>query len=238
MERYNIIYKTTNLITGKSYIGSHSTNRIDDGYLGSGSRILSSIKKYGRKNFKREIIKYCDSIIEARLLEEKFIKEYNTLSPKGYNISETGGMGLYGGTHSLETREKLRKSHTGRKRDFSEDHKKRLSESSKNWHETIGMSKDTKEKISSKLRGKKHSDESIENYKRGNANKNLGRNPSPETISKIKKKLEGRFITPEWKDRISEGSRNSRVVCEFCGKEIPLNVYNRVHGKKCKSRDV
>lgn len=39
-----IIYKTTNLITGKCYIGQHYTDA-DDGYLGSGILILLSIKK-------------------------------------------------------------------------------------------------------------------------------------------------------------------------------------------------
>jgi len=50
------LYITTNLINGKQYVGDHSTNKIYDTYLGSGSGILNAIKKYGKENFKREIL--------------------------------------------------------------------------------------------------------------------------------------------------------------------------------------
>lgn len=43
---YYIIYKTTNLINGKTYIGRHKTIKIDDGYLGSGTIFLKALKKY------------------------------------------------------------------------------------------------------------------------------------------------------------------------------------------------
>jgi hypothetical protein len=42
------IYKTTNLLNGKYYIGMHVTNQIDDGYLGSGKYLNNAIKKYGK----------------------------------------------------------------------------------------------------------------------------------------------------------------------------------------------
>lgn len=57
-KKYNFIYKTTNNITGKYYYGMHSTNNIDDGYLGSGKRLRYSINKYGKDNHIIEIIEF------------------------------------------------------------------------------------------------------------------------------------------------------------------------------------
>lgn len=60
-KKYHYLYKTTNLINKKYYYGIHSTNNMDDGYLGSGSYLRNSIYKYGKDNFKREIIKMFDN---------------------------------------------------------------------------------------------------------------------------------------------------------------------------------
>ena len=174
MEKYHFVYITTNLKTSSRYVGSHSTYNIDDGYMGSGEYLKKSIKKYGKENFKREILKPCKCESEARLLEEYYIKMYNTLYPKGYNISPTGGMGNYGGTHSEETRKKLSIAHKGKKRIFTEEHKKKLSLAGKKWHELIGISDETRKKMSKNRSGIKISEESRENYRKGNKNKNLG----------------------------------------------------------------
>jgi len=58
-KKYHFIYKTTNTITGRYYYGMHSTDNLDDGYLGSGRRLRYSINKYGRDVHQREIIEFC-----------------------------------------------------------------------------------------------------------------------------------------------------------------------------------
>ena len=54
------VYKTTNLINNKIYIGQHITNNLDDGYLGSGKNLKHDIKKYGKENFTISVIEECD----------------------------------------------------------------------------------------------------------------------------------------------------------------------------------
>lgn len=74
-EKYHYLYKTTNLINNKYYYGLHSTSNMNDGYLGSGTYLRSSIRKYGKNNFKREIIKMFDNREELILAEEELITD-------------------------------------------------------------------------------------------------------------------------------------------------------------------
>jgi len=116
-------YITINIITGKQYVGTHSTDNVDDDYLGSGVAILDAIKSYGKKNFKRRVLCNHDSLEEAQRCEEKYIKEYNTLAPNGYNLSPTGGL-RYNGKHSEETKERMSRKKKGKK--FTKEHKDKL----------------------------------------------------------------------------------------------------------------
>ncbi len=89
---FYILYKTTNKVNGKYYIGIHRTDNIDDGYMGSGKLLRSAIKKYGIENFDREIIKYCNSLEELVDEERKIVNEDFVLDKSTYNM-EIGGSG-------------------------------------------------------------------------------------------------------------------------------------------------
>ncbi|NJO89829.1 MAG: hypothetical protein HC831_13445 [Chloroflexia bacterium] len=67
-------------------------------------------------------------------------------------------MGPYGGTPSKHTREKLSKAHTGKKRIFSEEHKRKLSAATKKWHAEVSHSEETRKRMSEKNRGWKASE--------------------------------------------------------------------------------
>lgn len=86
------IYLTTNLINNKKYIGQH-TGKLNDSYLGSGVHFLRAVKKYGKENFKKEILEICKTQEELDLAEKKWIKKYNAILDENfYNIAE-GGLG-------------------------------------------------------------------------------------------------------------------------------------------------
>jgi hypothetical protein len=100
------IYKTTNLINGKIYIGKHKAENINDDYLGSGKHLGHAIEKYGIENFKKEIIFVFDNEAEmnakeAELVTEEFVKE-----DTNYNLCP-GGKGGWGyiNSNSLNTYE-------------------------------------------------------------------------------------------------------------------------------------
>jgi group I intron endonuclease len=99
-------YITTNEINGKQYVGMSTKNR--DSYKGSGILLHKAMKKYGKENFKKEILCECDTIEQAYENEGLFIKQYNTLDPNGYNLSPMGGLGLPGSwKHNKETKKKI-----------------------------------------------------------------------------------------------------------------------------------
>lgn len=89
---YYLIYKTTNKINGKYYIGMHKTNDLDDGYLGSGTYFSRALKKYGIENFEREILEFCNSEEEMHKAEARYITEDVVNDKNSYNI-KLGGKG-------------------------------------------------------------------------------------------------------------------------------------------------
>lgn len=87
-EMIGFIYKTTCLVNGKIYIGKHEGD-CNDNYLGSGELFLKAVRKYGRKNFKREILRHCNTLHELKIWEHVFIKKYHSQNPEiGYNIAD------------------------------------------------------------------------------------------------------------------------------------------------------
>lgn len=89
---FYIIYKTTNLVNGKFYIGKHQTTILNDGYMGSGKLLRRAIKKYGVDNFNTEILYSCKTEKEMNTLEKILVVPDPDLN---YNLCP-GGHGGFG----------------------------------------------------------------------------------------------------------------------------------------------
>ena len=84
-----IIYIITNLINNKQYVGK-TTKSLKLRWRRHCSRkhtaISKAIIKYGKENFKIEVLEYTTSLEELNNLEIEWINKKNTLSPNGYNL--------------------------------------------------------------------------------------------------------------------------------------------------------
>lgn len=162
------IYKITNKIDGKVYIGQTQVN--DPYYFGGGKLIRRAVKKHGRDNFTKEILEECSSKEELDNKEIYWIEYYNSRDlTVGYNLARGGdGGNRNGGKLTEESRKRIsegrkdkntgkRPKETGRKisekmkgRVFSEEHKRKLSEKRK---QRI-TSDETRKKASQTSKGK------------------------------------------------------------------------------------
>lgn len=94
---YYTVYRITNILDGKFYIGKHQTNDLDDGYFGSGKLIKRAIQKHGIQNFKKEILHVLET--EQEMNEKE--KELVIIGESSYNICE-GGQGGFSVCNSKE----------------------------------------------------------------------------------------------------------------------------------------
>lgn len=222
MKKYNYTYITTNLINGKQYVGDHSTNNLNDNYLGSGINIQRAIKKYGKENFERKILEKFETKEQAFDAQEKYINEHNTLVPIGYNISPLGGIGV-SGCFTKETRKKISEALLGHK--VSLETRKKIGVKSKIY--TLGhkVSPETRKKIGEgnaiSLKGKKQSKEAIKNRtgwkhsneaksKIGEANKNSNKYTKERSkkIWETRRKNGTDKLSNEHKEKISFSLKN------------------------------
>lgn len=160
------IYKITNLINKKSYIGKDVKNRKN--YFGSGIIIKNAIKKYGKENFIKKILFECEDHNILKQKEKDFIIVHNTKYPTGYNITGGGDGGDV--VTNNPNKEQIRMKQSGRVP----------------WNKGLKMTDVIKKKVSNSC--KKHwsqtSFRSSSCYKKGKNHKYYGTKQSKQLIEK------------------------------------------------------
>jgi hypothetical protein len=97
---HHYIYKTTCNVTGRYYIGMHSTSNLEDGYIGSGRRLWLSINKHGKENHSVEILEWLPDRSSLKLREKELVNEDLLKDEMCMNLQIGGGGGLGGEEHA------------------------------------------------------------------------------------------------------------------------------------------
>lgn len=128
----HLVYKITNKLNGKIYIGIHSTENVNDSYMGSGVNIKKSIARHGVENFTKEILFNFDNYDEMIAKEAELVTEEFVLRGDTYNAA----LGGYGAPYKMEHREDAEeiraKISAGTKAGMTEEARKKISEVQKN----------------------------------------------------------------------------------------------------------
>ena len=166
------VYRITNKINSKTYIGQHKYKKLDDNYMGSGKLIRRAQKKYGIENFEKEIlysrIQYKTT---ADDMEKFAIAKERAIGKAEYNIADGGQGGTLrrgktpwnkGKCHSSETKRKISEAKKGKQawnkgKPISDEQRMKISETLKGhiaWNKGIHRSEETKRKISEARKGR------------------------------------------------------------------------------------
>lgn len=108
---YYTIYKTTNLVNGKFYVGKHQTKNLNDQYLGSGKVLKAAIEKYGKRNFSKQILFVFDTEAEMNAKEAEIVTE--EFCKDSYNLC-LGGHGGFGYINSNQLFDRAKRQELGR----------------------------------------------------------------------------------------------------------------------------
>lgn len=249
-KRDHKIYKYTNKVNGKVYIGRTCTS-LKQRARSKGINyrhcpyFWGAIQKYGWENFEPEILEEGLTDLEAAERELYYIKEYDsTNQEKGYNICDSKDYCTYR-TYRDDTREKMSKILTGRK--LSEETKKKIS----NFNKGKKLSEEHKKKIGNAGRGRKASEETRRKISQNHADVSGKKNPmwgkkrskeiidklravhigkplSRETCLKTQKALKGREpwnkgrkMTEDEKEKFRSLDRSpKKVICIETGKKF------------------
>jgi hypothetical protein len=215
---YHIVYCTTCIVTKKWYIGVHSTDNLNDGYLGSGKILKRSVEKYGIDNHIKRILFQCNSAEEAYSLEATMVNK-NVLHLERCMNLVTGGIG-------------------GNKIDYSDPNNNWIRENAKQRRAELNKTDLTLRQNNSKrmknknpmsnLESKQKSINALEKFRQNNDHPLLGTTRPENTRKQIGDTRRERNIKP-WNIGIK---LEKNALCDVCNKYFSNQGLKR-HKKVC-----
>ena len=222
------IYKTTNNVNGKVYIGK-SEKTFDGSYYGSGILLWKAIEKYGIENFQVEVLELCETVEQLNDREIYWIDQHKDHS---YNIAKGGSGGdtisfhpnreeiikkrnlsvsrsLLGHEVSEETRDKIRKKKIGRK--LTKDQKNKISQSAKANGKSGGDRYSNRSSEEMEETRKKLSEAAKRNGFGGDTWSSLSEEEKQERSQKMSNSRKGRKLSEETKNKIAEKLRGRKL---------------------------
>jgi group I intron endonuclease len=201
------IYEVTNLVNGKTYIGQHITDNLEDGYLGSGKALKAAIKKYGRDNFRKEVLVFANGPASLNFLERCMVPLWWAELPTNYNLVEGGGNGA---RMTAEARKKISIGRKGKKFGPMPEAQRLAMSARMKGKQPPHLAKLIKE--NHPRLGKAHTPES--RAKMSASQTGLKRPRSPEHCRKISEFLKGRFMSEETRRKIGKANKGKKLTQE------------------------
>lgn len=213
---YYIIYKITNILNNKFYIGKHKTKNINDSYMGSGIVIKSAILKYGKENFKKEILYILNSEEEMNKKEKEIVNTTLIEDENCYNLT-IGGVGGF----SKEI------AKIGYENSLKKLSSEELSKNGKKGGESLKLKDpDYFKKLGSKTKGKKKKPRSAEHCKKISIA--LKGKPRPKRVCKKNNYPKTR--------KLRDTLEKKYVTCPHCNKNGNILGMKRWHFDNCRPK--
>lgn len=227
---FGYIYKTTNLVNGKIYIGK-KRGEFTASYKGSGKYLKNALNKYGKDNFSVEVIEYCENLDSQNERERYWIAYYRSLNTPMYNIADGGDGGDLVSCLSDEDRKKFsdcisrsnKEGRIGNKgKHLTPEHKRKIGEGNKGKVHSEEWVNKQREAVRGKTpwnKGLTIEDERVRKYVR----KPGVFHHSEESKLKMSRKLKGRKVNIKdkdaWRANLSKshkGKKLSEAHAERC----------------------
>lgn len=239
---HHFLYKTTNNINKKTYIGVHRSEinplKSFDGYLGSGHILKKAIKKHGKDSFDRKVLVVCENAEYAYLLEEKLVNDNFTKQKDNYNIV-VGGKGGYVGSYlydDLEHKKRASERTKVQNKKFTEEYgKDAMSERMR--HVCSGCNEESRKRGAETLK-QRYNDPDFVEKKKESAKKAWQKESSDERKKQVSKQSKDYWsrLTQEEYDKICK-QRKNRAKGMMSAFDLSTNKNVRVSKEEYRSND-